>query len=138
MERMLSPHGIKFEHQHMITRRRCSICERKLDQTAFYLTESNDAPTPQQAWLLCASCNSAVQLSLIQSQLRPAVRTRVAVGLVASARNPEHRAKWWQERYWDELDDRGWNRLIWWFFMAIAFGHIIVFVVLMMYPYLFK
>ena len=138
MERMLSPHGIKFEHEHMITRRRCSICERKLDRTAFYLTESDDAPEPQQAWLLCAPCNSAVHLALLQSQLRPAVRTRIAVGLVASARNPEHRAKWWQERYWDELDDKDWNRLIWWFFMIVAFGHIIVFVVLMMYPFLFK
>lgn len=137
MERMLSPHGIRFEHQHMITRRRCSICERKLEQTAYYLTESDDAPAPQQAWLLCATCNTAVQMELARADLRSPVRTRVAVGLVGSVRSPAHRAKWWQERYWEELDDHGWNRLIWWFFMIVAFGHIIAFIALMMIPLLF-
>ena len=84
---MLSPHGIKFEHQHMIQRRRCSICARKLEQTAFYLTEGEDAPEPQQAWLLCAECNAAVQVELARADLHSPVRTRVAVGLVASARS---------------------------------------------------
>jgi hypothetical protein len=134
MERMLSPHGIKFEHQHMVTRRRCSICGRKLEQTAYFLTESDDAPTPQQAWLLCATCNTAVQAELTRSELRSSVRTRVAVGLVASSRSPENRAKWWQERYWDELDDHGWNRLIWSFILIVAFGHILVFILLLVVP----
>lgn len=137
MERMLTPHGIKFEHQHMVARRRCTICERKLEQTAFYLTEGDDAPEPQQAWLLCAGCNTAVKVELARTELRSPVRTRVAVGLVASARSPGNRAKWWEERFWEDLDDRDWNRLLWWFFMIVAFGHIIVFLVLMMLPYIF-
>lgn len=138
MERMLNPHSIKFEHQHMIARRRCSICARKLEQTAFYLAESDEAPEPQQAWLLCAGCNTAVQEALARSTVRSPVRTRVAVGLVASGRTPQNRAKWWQERYWEELDDQDWNRLIWWFFMVVAFGHVIVFIVLMMIPFLWR
>lgn len=137
MERMLSPQGIKFEHQHMITRRRCSICDRKLEQKAFYLSEGDDAPEPQQAWLLCAGCNTAVQAELTRSELRSPVRTRVAVGLVASFRSPGNRAKWWQERFWDELDDRDWNRILWWFFMIVAFGHIVVFIVLILAQYIF-
>src|SRR5487761_1526066 len=138
MERMLNPHGIKFEHQHMVARRRCSICGRKLEQKAYYLTESDDAPTPQQAWLLCASCNTAVQSELSHSALRSSVRTRVAVGLVASSRSPGNRAKWWQERYWDELDDHGWNQLIWWCIMLIAFGHVLVFILLLIVPVLLQ
>jgi uncharacterized protein with PIN domain len=136
MERMLSPHGIKFEHQHMVQRRRCSICGRKLEQTAFFLSEPDDAPEPQQAWLLCGACNTAVQTELARSELRSPVRTRVAVGMVASSRSPENRAKWWQERFWDELDDREWNKLIWWFLMIVAFGHVIVFAVLILLPVL--
>jgi uncharacterized protein with PIN domain len=137
MERMLSPHGIKFEHQHMIQRRRCSICGRKLEQTAFYLTEGDDAPEPQQAWLLCAPCNTAVQAELSRSELQSHVRTRVAVGIVASSRSPANRAKWWQERFWDELDDRDWNRLIIWFIMFVAFAHVGFFLLLVLVPLIF-
>lgn len=136
MERMLSPHGIKFEHQHMIQRRRCSICGRKLEQKAYFLTEGEDAPEPQQVWLLCAGCNTAVQEELARSELRSPVRTRVAVGLVASSRSPGNRAKWWQERFWDELDDRDWNKVIWWFLMIVAFGHVLVFAALILLPVL--
>lgn len=121
----------------MVARRRCTICDRKLEQTAFYLTEGDDAPEPQQAWLLCASCNTAIQVELARTELHSPVRTRVAVGMVASARSPGNRAKWWEERFWEDLDDRDWNRMLWWFFMIVAFGHIIVFIVLMMLPYIF-
>lgn len=118
----------------MIARRRCSICDRKLEQTAFFLTEGDEAPEPQQVWLLCASCNTAVQSELSRSELRSPVRTRVAVGLVASARSPGNRAKFWQGRYWDELDDRGWNRVLVWFFIILAFGHIVLFMLLVLVP----
>jgi len=134
MDRMLSPHGIKFEHQHMLQRRRCSICGRKLEQTAYYLIEGEDAPDPQQAWLLCADCNSAVQVELARADLRSPVRTRVAVGLVASARGPGNRPHWWQERYWDELDDRVGNRLLSWFILIVAFAHVGFFLLLVLVP----
>jgi hypothetical protein len=136
MERMLNPHGIIFEQQHMGARRSCSICERKLVNKAYFLTESEDAPRPQQSWLLCAPCNLAVQAGLASSELRPAIRTRVVVGLVASQRGPANRPRWWQERYWEELDDQGWNRVIFWSIIAIAFGHVLVFVILMMWPFI--
>ena len=71
MERMLNPHGIKFEQQHMGARRRCSICERRLENKAYFLTESEDAPEPQQSWLLCAPCNIAVQTELTRSAVPP-------------------------------------------------------------------
>ena len=136
MDRMVSPHGIKFEHQHMLQRRRCSICARKLEQTAFYLTEGEDAPEPQQAWLLCAECNAAVQVELARADLHSPVRTRVAVGLVASARSPDNRPHWWQERYWDELDDRVGNRLLIWFILIVAFAHVGFFLLLVLVPLL--
>jgi hypothetical protein len=130
MERMLKNHGITFEQQHMGARRRCSICERKLVNKAYFVTESEDAPEPQQSWLLCAPCNEAVQAELATSDLRPAIRTRVVVGLVASLRGPANRPKWWQERYWEELDEQGWTRLIFWSIVGIAFGHVLVFLTL--------
>lgn len=136
MERMLNTHGISFEQQHRGARRRCSICERRLENRAYFLTESEDAPEPQQSWLICAPCNMAVQAELERSPLRQALRTRVVVGLVASQRGPANRAKWWQERYWEELDDQGWNRLIFWSIIFIAFGHVLVFIVLMMWPFM--
>lgn len=132
MERMLNPHGITFEQQHMGARRRCSICERRLENKAYFLVESENAPAPQQSWLLCAPCNSAVQTELTRSEIRPATRTRVAVGLVASLRGPANRAKWWQERYWEELDDQGWNRWIIWSIIVIGLGHALVFVIFIM------
>jgi hypothetical protein len=137
MERMLNPHGIRFEHQHMGARRRCSICERRLENKAYFLVESEDAPPPHQSWLLCVPCNTAVQAELVNSTLRPAVRTRVAVGLVASQRGPANRPKWWQERYWEELDDSGWNRLIIWSIIVIGFGHVLVFALVMMSQFIF-
>ena len=58
------------------------------------------------------------------------------MGLVASHRGPANRAKWWQERYWEELDDEGWNRVIFWSIIGIAFGHVLVFVLIMMWPFI--
>ena len=136
MERILHPHGMAFERQQTSARRSCSICARRLENRAFYLTEDDAAPDPRQSWLLCAPCNVAVQSELERSTLRPALRTRVAVGLVASQRGPSNRAKWWQERYWDELDESGWNHVIIWSIVGIAFGHVLVFIILMMWPYL--
>lgn len=132
MERMLNPQGIRFEHQHLTIRRRCSICDRRLDRTAFYLTESDDAPAPGRAWLLCLTCNTEVQSELERSPVRSPLRTRVAVALVGSARAPQNRARWWQGRFWDELDDHDGNRFLIWFFMIVAFGHVIVFFAIMM------
>ncbi|HEX9038934.1 MAG TPA: hypothetical protein VF808_18270 [Ktedonobacterales bacterium] len=137
MGRMLHPHGINFESQHMAAHRRCSICERKLEHKAYFLTESEDAPDPRQSWLICAPCNLAVQAELERSTLRPALRTRIAVGLVASQRGPANRAKWWQERYWEELDDSEWNRVIFWSMVIIGIGHVVVFLIFMMWPIIF-
>ncbi len=136
MERMLNPHGINFEQQHKGARRRCSICERRLENKAYFLTESEDAPEPHQSWLICAPCNMAVQAELEHSTLRPALRTRVAVGMVASLRGPTNRPKWWQERYWEELDDQGWTRIIFWSIVIIGIGHVVVFFVVMMFQFL--
>lgn len=127
MERMLHPHGITLEHHVTLARKRCSICERRLVNKAYFLTEPDDAPEPHQSWLLCAPCNDRVQAELTTSDLRPPVRTRVVVGLVASARGPANRPKWWQERYWNELEDQGWSRLIIWSIIVIGIGHVLVF-----------
>jgi hypothetical protein len=136
VERILHSHGLTFEAQQLAVRRRCSICERRLVNKAYFLTETDDAPEPQQSWLLCAPCNTAVQAEIERSGLRPAIRTRVAVGLVASQRSRARRAKWWQERFWEELEDEGWNRVIFWSIIVIAFGHVLVFAVIMMLPFI--
>ena len=136
MERMLHRHGFSYESQHSGARRRCSICERRLEHKAYFLTESEDAPSPSQSWLLCAPCNIAVQSELDHSTLRPALRTRIAVALVASQRGPANRPHWWQERYWDELDDSGWNRAIIWSIVIIGIGHVVVFALIMMWPFI--
>lgn len=137
MDRKLHPHSLTFEAQQQAVRRRCSICQRRLANTAYFLTEDDDAPEPQQSWLLCVNCNSAVQAELARSELRSAVRTRVAVGLVASQRSPERRPKWWQERYWEELDDASWNHFIIWSIVIIGVGHVLVFAIFMMAALIF-
>lgn len=136
MERMLNTRGIKFEQQHMGAHRRCSICDRRLENKAYFLTESEDAPEPHQSWLICAPCNLVVQDELTRSELRPAIRTRIVVGLVASQRGLANRAKWWQERYWEELDDQGWNRIIIWSFVVIGIGHVFIFLIFMMWQFI--
>jgi hypothetical protein len=79
-----------------------------------------------------------VQAELARSELRPPIRTRVAVGLVASQRGPARRPKWWQERYWEELDDVGWNRFIIWSILIIGIGHVVVFAVFMLATFAFR
>lgn len=136
MERMLHQHGMTFENQHTNIRRQCSICERRLENKAYFFTDSDDAPEPHQSWLVCAPCKTAVLDELDRSQVRPAIRTRVAVGLVASMRGVEGRAHWWQERYWDELDDASWTRIIIWSFVLLHFWLVVAFVLLMLWQYL--
>lgn len=132
MERILHPHGIIFEREQTSARRQCSICERRLENRAFFLTEDDGAPDPRQSWLLCAPCNEAVRTELARSTLHPPLRTRVAVGLVASQRGPANRPHWWQERYWEELDDAGWNHVIVWSIVLIGIGHVVLFAIFML------
>jgi hypothetical protein len=138
VDNQVRPHSLTFEAEQQAMRRRCSICQRRLADIAYFLTESDDAPEPRQSWLLCAACNAAVQAELARSELRSAIRTRVAVGLTASQRGPTRRPKWWQERYWEELDEVGWNRFIIWSIVIIGFGHVLVFVIFMFAAFVFR
>jgi len=107
---------------------RCAVCERNLHEAAVRIEDgadsTDDAETAQHAhswWDLCTRCHQAVQRELARTDIRAAARVRVALAVVAAERGPGARPRFWDERYWDHLDDTQVNRLLLWLF-AVAFG----------------
>jgi hypothetical protein len=64
------------------------VCDSHVWFAPVYLTEVPDAPEPHKAWILCRSCYEAVQEEMRRSPVTTPLRTRIAVGLVASERWP--------------------------------------------------
>ena len=131
---------------------RCSICTKRLGKMMFALEDTSDTPeavteqvvnvggvpatlTQPHTWSLCKDCYAAVEGELRRAQLQTAYRIRVALGIVASERGPQTQLHFWQERYWD--NDKVVQRWLWWTIMVIAFGHMAVFIVVMIWPLLF-
>jgi len=129
---------------------RCSICAKRLGKMFFAIEDAIDAPiadasagagsaptalTQRRAWSLCKDCYAAVEGELQRTQLQTAYRLRVALGIVASERGPQTQLHFWQEHYWD--NDKVVQRWLWWTIMIIAFGHMAVFLVVMLLPAFF-
>ena len=103
----------------------CTICQRRLGRSIFFLEETGDLPTPRQSWTLCKDCNDAVKLQMATTPLRTPLRLRVAVGIVATERTPVAR-----RARWGKLTDSQWTTLLFWSFLLAMLVHlaIIVFV----------
>ncbi len=140
---------------------RCSICAKRLGKMIYAIEDTLDtldtpdthealdaAPTPDsgvdeasaalnrnRTWSLCKDCYAAVEGELQRAQLQTAYRVRIALGIVASERGPQTQLHFWQEHYWD--NDKVVQRWLWWTIMVIAFGHMVVFLIVMIWPALF-
>lgn len=98
---------------------RCAICRRRTS-AVITLEEGPVASCAPQSWVLCVTCAAAVQETVEQSPWRSPLRTRVAVGIVASDRSPDAHPKPWNARYWDRMSDTQWNQLVMiWFWLMI-------------------
>ena len=130
----------------------CSICTRRLGRMLFAIEEDlegHDATSDQgvavtgapatlarpTTWSLCKDCYAAVEGEVRRAQLQTAYRIRIALGIVASERGPKVKLHFWQEAYWD--NDKAVQRWLWWTIMIVAFGHMGVFLVIMIWPSLF-
>ena len=130
---------------------RCSICAHRLGRAIFAIEDTVDEHatngeeiagaggpatlTRQRTWSLCKDCFAAVETEVRRAQLQTAYRTRIALGIVATVRGPQAHPHFWQEQYWE--NDTNVQRWLWWTIMIVAFGHMAVFVVVMIWPSLF-
>ncbi|MEO7001845.1 MAG: hypothetical protein ABI068_08450 [Ktedonobacterales bacterium] len=139
MERMLNTNAIRLDARAIRSykgraggKRRCSICARRLSAIAYYVTETPEQADEPRSWLLCPICHAAVAEELDRAGLHTSTRLRVAVGLVASVRNPATRPAVWSPAYWRNPDDEDVERVLFWTIIIVAFGHMVVFFVALM------
>ena len=148
MERMLNTNAIRLDARALRGygdgkgkrggKQRCSICARRLGSIAYFVTETPEQAENPESWLLCPICHAAVAEELERAGLRAPNRLRVAVGIVASARNPALRPSIWSRAYWRNPNDEDVERLLFWTIVIIAFGHMVVFFVALMSYVIFR
>lgn len=110
---------------------RCSVCRRWLGHTRYRLVEDAAPGETQRHWRVCAECKAAVEAEVERAGLESAARLRVAIGMVAASRPP--RQSLWDDGYWENLDDRGVNRLLIWLFGIAFVVHAIAFLAVAVY-----
>lgn len=115
--------------------RRCAICGGRVGTTGHFLRDAEDATSTERrtTWHLCADCYDAVGREMERASLRTRARARVAVGIVAAERGHPLRSSFWDERYWEQLTDRGQDRLLIWFFGVAFVVHAVAFMVVALY-----
>lgn len=80
----------------------CAICARHLRWTVYRVEEPEALSEQPQSWTLCQSCHEAVVRQLRQQTVRNHYQLRVAIGLVASEREPgSARETSLEERLWE-------------------------------------
>ncbi len=108
---------------------RCSICTSRIWLRPIALKEPLEAPEPRQEWILCKPCHEALQLTMRNSSIRPSMRLRIAMGLVAAERSPHHSPKIRAEQ---ELQrDFSWLARFLFLFVVL---HLVVFVIVLAIP----
>ena len=112
---------------------RCAICGRRAGVNERILEEPATATTRGAIWRLCEACFVAVGRELERAELRTPARVRVALGLVAAERSHRARPKIWNERYWEQLSDRGQDRLLMWIFYVAFVVHALAFMLVAVY-----
>lgn len=122
-------------HRCAICGRRAGVAGRHLDEPPEPLRqpEPPELPALHARWHLCDECYLAVGRELARAALRSPARVRVALGVVAAERRSMPRYHVWDERFWEQLSDRGQDRLLIWIF-AIAFAvHALAFMLIAAY-----
>lgn len=111
---------------------RCSICTRAIWFSPIMLTEPIEAPEPHYDWILCKSCHKALLVEVRRSPLRPPMRLRVAIGLVAAERFPQI-----SSRRTHAAEQMEFQREFSWvirLMVLFALMHLIIFVIILTIP----
>ncbi len=66
----------------------CSVCDNRIWFGPIYIREPEGVPEPRLSWVLCKECHGAFLDEVRRSPVRSPLRTRVAMGLIASERWP--------------------------------------------------
>ncbi|HLY31777.1 MAG TPA: hypothetical protein VKQ36_12180 [Ktedonobacterales bacterium] len=149
MKQALSASGAIARRRTDQSPTRCSICTHRLGKTLFQIDDTldlgtsdssgapaDDAPFAaafrRQSWFLCKECYMDVEREVRRAELQTPFRVRVAIGLVASERSPQLRPRIWEGRYWN--NDKHVEAWLWWMIIVVAFGHMVVFIIIMLWP----
>jgi hypothetical protein len=73
-----------------------------------------------RSWLLCADCAVAVREEVERADLRTPLRVRIAVGIVALQRRSRPHYHFWNEQFWEELDNEAETRILEWFIFGLV------------------
>ena len=90
----------------------CSICTNRIWSGAIQILEPEGVPEPRLSWVLCKSCNEALQTEMERSPVLSPLRLRIAMGLVAAERWPNA----YPTKIRQYVSDRRWI-----VFMAVCF-----------------
>jgi hypothetical protein len=112
---------------------RCAICGRHAGVYERILEEPATSAARGVTWRLCEDCFVAVGRELERAELRTPARVRVALGLVAAERGHRAHPSIWSERYWEQLSDRGQDRLLIWIFYVAFVVHALAFMLVAVY-----
>ncbi|MGO8949738.1 MAG: hypothetical protein ACLQUY_19210 [Ktedonobacterales bacterium] len=110
---------------------RCAICDRRSSGPMYRVVESDPPDDEPRSWMLCADCANAVRQEVERADLRTPLRVRIAVGIVALQRR--RRPHFWNEQFWEELDDAAENRIMVWFIFGLLIFKTLFFVLVIAY-----
>ncbi len=121
--------------QTAITTNRCAICGHRTVPQRFVLSEPADEVEDPQSWVLCGRCYEAVLLEVRRAALPTSLRTRIAVGIVASTATTAFPPHIWERRYWRAQTDADWTRIIIGSIWIFIWGHMLAFIAILLLVY---
>jgi hypothetical protein len=111
----------------------CAICDRRSSGPLYRVVESIPLDDEPHSWLLCADCAAAVRQEVERADLRTQLRVRIAVGIVALQLRARPHYHFWNEQFWEELDDAAETRIMEWFIFGLVIFKTLFIVLVIIY-----
>jgi hypothetical protein len=112
---------------------RCAMCDRRPSGPLYHVVESGPTDDEPRSWLLCVDCAAAVQHEVERADLRTPLRVRIAVGIAALQRRPRTHYHFWNEQFWEDLDDATLNKIMEWFIIGLVIFKTLAVVIVVAY-----
>lgn len=85
---LASPHSEQGQSFKQRFTMRCAVCSSHVWFDPVRVAEPPGTPDPHLSWLLCRNCYDALEEEMRRSPVSGPLRTRIAMGIVASERWP--------------------------------------------------
>ncbi len=112
---------------------RCAICHQRSSGPVYRVVENVPSDDEPRSWMLCADCAAAVRQEVERADLRTPLRVRIAVGIVSLQRRPRPHYHFWNEQFWEELDDAAEAKIMKWFILDLVIFKTLVIVLVIAY-----